>query len=189
MDDFKTVPEASVVSPNDALRPGDHTPDSVHWYALRTRARHEKKVRDRLLERDVETFLPLCERWSSWKDRKKRIESALFPGYCFARFSLTDRVRILAVVGVADVVGINGKAEPINNREIDDVRKLIASRFRYDPHPLLDEGMEVEVVRGPLAGVRGRLIRKDRSTRLVLGVSLIRQAAIVEVHPADVARV
>jgi hypothetical protein len=37
--------------------------------------------------------------------------------------------------------------------------------------------------------VRGRLIRKDRTTRLVLGVTLIHQAVVVEIHPADVARV
>jgi transcription antitermination factor NusG len=176
-------------SPNTLLHRGDEAGEPVHWYALHTRSRHEKKVRDRLLERNVETFLPLCERWNRWKDRTKRVELALFPGYCFARCSVSEHVRILDVPGVADVVGINGRAEPVAAREIEDIRRLIASRFRYDPHPLLEEGMEVEVVRGPLAGVRGRLIRKDRTTRLVLGVTLIHQAAIVEIHPADVARV
>jgi transcription termination/antitermination protein NusG len=176
-------------SPNTLLHGGDEAGEPVHWYALRTRSRHEKKVRDRLLERNLETFLPLCERWNRWKDRTKRVELALFPGYCFARCSVSDHVRILDVPGVAEVVGINGRAEPVASREIDDIRRLIASRFRYDPHPLLEEGMEVEVVRGPLAGVRGRLIRKDRTTRLVLGVTLIHQAVVVEIHPADVARV
>jgi transcription antitermination factor NusG len=46
--------------------------------------------------------------------------------------------------------------------------------------------MLVEVVRGPLKGVRGRIERKDRTTKLVLAVTLIRQAAALEVHPADV---
>lgn len=189
MNDFKTLLDIPATFANEALRAGDQAAPALHWYAVRTRARHEKKVRDRLLERNVETFLPLYERWSHWKDRKKRIESPLFPGYCFAKFSLDDRVRVLGIAGIVDMVGINGKAEPVDDREIDHIRRLIVSRFRYDPHPMLDEGMEVEVVRGPLAGVRGRLIRKDRSTRLVIGVSLIRQAAVVEVHAADVVRV
>ena len=46
--------------------------------------------------------------------------------------------------------------------------------------------MEVEVVRGPLAGVRGRLVRKDNAERLVLSVTLIRQGAALHVHPADI---
>lgn len=159
------------------------------WYALRTRSRHEKKVRDELLRRNIETFLPLCERWSRWKDRVKKLELPLFPGYCFARFRRSERVTVLSVAGVASLVGANGHSEPVLDSEIDAVRRLVASHFHYDPHPFLAEGMEVEVVRGPLAGIRGRLLRKDRATRLVIAVTLIRHAAAVEVHPADVAAV
>lgn len=157
-----------------------------HWYAVKTRSRHEKKVRDQFLERQIETFLPLCERWSRWKDRKKKIEFPLFPGYCFARFPLAERLRVLNVRGVSTLVGINGRPEPVTEGEIQGLQCLVVSRFQYNPHPFLEEGMEVEVVRGPLAGVRGRLLRKDRSTRLVLGVRLIHQAAVVEIHPADI---
>ena len=41
------------------------------WYVVRTRSRHEKTVRDQLVGREVETFLPIVERWSRWKDRRK----------------------------------------------------------------------------------------------------------------------
>jgi transcription antitermination factor NusG len=160
---------------------------AARWFALRTRSRHEKKVRDELLRRQIEVFLPLYERWSQWKDRRKRIEWPLFPGYCFGRFALSERFRVLEIPGVAEMVALNGRAEPIDDREIDGIRRLVATRFRYDPHPFLAAGMEVEVVRGPLAGVRGKLVRKDSSTRLVLSVSLIQQGAAVEIHPADIA--
>jgi hypothetical protein len=46
--------------------------------------------------------------------------------------------------------------------------------------------MEVEVVRGPLAGVRGILVRKGRHARLVVAIHLIQQAASVELDSADV---
>ena len=156
------------------------------WYALRTRARHEKKVRDELLHHNIETFLPVVERWSQWKDRKKKVEFPLFSGYCFARFLLMERLRVLNVWGVVHLVGMNGQAVPISDAEIDGVQRLVSTTLRYDPHPFLAEGMDVEVIRGPLAGVRGKLLRKDRVTRLVLAVTLVRQAAVVEIHPADV---
>jgi transcriptional antiterminator NusG len=156
------------------------------WYVLRTRSRHEKTVHNQLVEREVQTFLPLVERWSRWKDRRKKIAFPLFPGYCFARFSLVERLRVLNVVGVAGLVGCNGRPEPVPEAEIDAIQRLAATTLQYDPHPFLTEGMDVEVVRGPLAGVRGKLLRKDRITRLVLAVTLIHQAAVVEIHPADV---
>jgi transcription antitermination factor NusG len=159
------------------------------WYVVRTRSRHEKTVRDELVRRDVETFLPIAERWSRWKDRRKKVAFPLFPGYCFARFPLVDRLRVLNAVGVADLVGICGRPEPVPDAEIEAVQRLASTTLQYDPHPFLAEGMDVEVVRGPLAGVRGKLLRKDRVTRLVLSVSLIRQAAVVEIHPADVVHV
>ena len=159
------------------------------WYVVRTRSRHEKTVRDQLVTREVETFLPTVERWSRWKDRRKKIAFPLFPGYCFARFSLLDRLRVLNVAGVADLVGVGGRPEPVPDSEIEAIQRLARTTLQYDPHPLLAEGMDVEVVRGPLAGVRGKLLRKDRVTRLVLAVTLIRQAAVVEIHPADVVQI
>ena len=156
------------------------------WYALKTRSRHEKRVRDHLVQRDIDTFLPLCESWRQWKDRKKKVELPLFPGYCFARFPLIDRLRVLNVLGVADLVSINGRPEAIREEELTAIQQLVSTKLHYDPHPFLEEGMDVEVVRGPLTGVRGKLLRKDRVTRLVLAVTLVRQSAVVEIHPADV---
>jgi transcription antitermination factor NusG len=159
------------------------------WYVLRTRSRHEKLVHSQLGDRRIEAFLPLYERWSRWKDRRKKIAFPLFPGYCFARFPLTERLRVLNCVGVVQLVGLSGHPEPVPDAEIAALERLATTTLQYDPHPFLEEGMEVEVVRGPLAGVRGRLLRKDRVTRLVLAVTLIRQAAVVEIHPADVVAV
>jgi transcription antitermination factor NusG len=156
------------------------------WYAIKTRARHEKRVRDQLMQRDFDTFLPVCDTWRQWKDRKKKIELPLFPGYCFARFPLVERLRVLNVLGVADLVSINGRPEPVREDELAAIQQLVSTKLHYDPHPFLEEGMDVEVVRGPLAGVRGKLLRKDRVTRLVLAVTLVKQSAVVEIHPADV---
>ena len=62
----------------------------------------------------------------------------------------------------------------------------MTSVLPYDPHPYLHEGMQVEVIRGPLQGVHGILLRKEKRHRLVLGVRLIQQAAVVEIDVGDV---
>src|SRR5438034_11817901 len=92
------------------------------WYALRTRSRHEKRVRDQLLHRDIDTFLPLCDSWRQWKDRKTKIELPLFPGYCFARFPLVELLRVLTVLGVTSLVAVNGRPEPIREDELAAVQ-------------------------------------------------------------------
>jgi transcription termination/antitermination protein NusG len=160
---------------------------SLDWYAVWTRSRHEQLVREQLEQRQVEAFLPTVTRWSRWKDRKKKIDWPLFPGYCFARFDVADALRILKCTGVVNIVSFDGKPAAIPPYELESIRLLVRSELQYDPCPMIQEGMLVSVVHGPLKGVIGRLVRKDSpKARLVLSVDLIGQAVSVEVDAADV---
>lgn len=165
------------------------TSDRAEWYAVWTRSRHEKVVQDQLAIRGVEPFLPLWNRWSQWKDRRKLIPTPLFPGYCFARFHPSQKLHVLKTLGVISILGTSGVIEPVREEELEAIRTLVTGPLRYDPCPFLEEGMEVEVVRGPLRGMQGRLVRKNRSARLVIAVTLIRQGASVEIDAADVVAV
>src|SRR5262245_19472637 len=159
----------------------------VQWYAIWTRSRHEQVVREQLERKRFEAFLPTITRWSRWKDRKKKIDWPLFPGYCFARFNAEDPLPVLKCTGVVNIVSFEGKPAPIPERELESIRVLIGSELQFDPCPLLHEGMMVEVIHGPLKTVVGRLVRKDSPrARLVLSVDLIGQAVSVEVDAADV---
>jgi transcriptional antiterminator NusG len=156
------------------------------WYALWTRSRHEQMVREQLERKGYEAFLPTITRWSRWKDRKKKIDWPLFPGYCFARFDTYERLPILKCTGVVNIVSFDGDIAAIPDIEIDGIRRLVESDLQYDPCPLIREGTMVEVVHGPLKGVVGRLLRKGAHARLMLAVDLIGQAVSVEVDAADV---
>ena len=159
----------------------------VQWFAVWTRSRHEQAVREQLERKQVEVFLPTVTRWSRWKDRKKKVDWPLFPGYCFAHFDPSDTLPILKCVGVVNIVSFDGKPAPIPAVELDSIRLLLGSDFQYDPCPFLHEGQMVEVVHGPLRGVIGRLVRKDaQRARLILSINLIGQAVSVDVDAADV---
>jgi transcription antitermination factor NusG len=159
---------------------------SRSWYALYTRSRCEKRVRALLEARGIESFLPLVERWRQWQDRRKLVAFPLFPGYCFAQFPRSQRATALSTPGVVQIIGNHDGPLPVPDGEIEAVRRLVTCTLPYDPHPYLDAGMAVEVVRGPLQGVRGVLIRKGSRARLVIRVTLIHQAASVELDAFDV---
>ena len=157
------------------------------WFAIWTRSRHEQVVRAQLETKHIDAFLPTITRWSRWKDRKKKIDWPLFPGYCFARFDPDDALPVLKCSGVVNIVSFEGKPAPIPAYELESIRMLVASDLTFDPCPLIKEGMMVEVTHGPLRGVVGRLMRKDHErARLVLAVDLIGQAVSVDVDAADV---
>ena len=159
----------------------------AQWYAVWTRSRHEQVVREQLERKQISAFLPTVTRWSRWKDRKKKIDWPLFPGYCFARFDPEDVLPVLKCTGVVNIVSFEGRPAAIPEHELESIRVLIGSDLQFDPCPMIREGMLVEVVHGPLRGVIGRLLRKDEiKARLMLSVDLIGQAVSVEVDAADV---
>jgi transcription antitermination factor NusG len=120
-----------------------------------------------------------------WSDRKTWIEHPLFAGYCFARFALRSRLDILNIPGIVSIVGINGP-QPIPQEELDALRQAADSQRTCDPHSYLTEGMWVEVVRGPLIGIRGQLVRKAGHDFIVIRVQLLRQAAAVHIDASEV---
>ncbi len=161
--------------------------DRTQWFAIWTRSRHEQVVREQLALKHIEAFLPTVTKWSRWKDRKKKIDWPLFPGYCFARFDPADPLPVLKCTGVVNIISFDGKPAAIPEVEIDSIRRLVSSELQYDPCPAVQEGNMVEVTHGPLKGVIGRLTRKDaHHARLVLSVDLIGQAVSVDVDAADV---
>ena len=178
--------EQIVVGPQDDGERRMVTAAPAAWYAIWTRSRHEQVVREQLERKGFEAFLPTIPKWSRWKDRKKKIDWPLFPGYCFARFDPGDRLPVLKCTGVVSIVSFNGEIASIPEPEIEAIRLLVQSDLQYDPCPMIKEGMLVEVTHGPLKGVHGRLVRKGAHARLVLTVDLIGQAVSVEVDAADV---
>lgn len=161
-----------------------------HWYAIRTRSRFEKVVRDELLSRGIECLLPVCTRMSQWKERRKQIEWPLFSGYCFGRFALEQQRQVFQAPGVLHVIGSGHVAEPIPANEIAAIQRLMQSESRYEAYPYqIQEGMMVTVIRGPLQGLKGRFVRTASACRLIVAVNLIQQAAAMEIAAEDVARV
>jgi transcription antitermination factor NusG len=168
--------------PGTAL-PGDYL--EQRWYAAYTCANHEKRVREQLEQRRVESFLPVYETVRRWKDRRMQLQLPLFPGYVFARMALVDRLRVLQVPGVVRLVGFNGHPAALPDAEIEGLKNGFACGVRAEPHPFLTTGRRVRVRAGPLTGLQGVLVRRKNRVRFVVCVELIMRAMAVEVDEAD----
>jgi transcriptional antiterminator NusG len=161
----------------------------LNWYAVYTRSRHEQKVNDRLREKNIETFLPLIERWSRRKDRRKRIHLPLFPGYVFVHTLMDNdtRLEILKTESVVRILRNGGRPATIPDEQINAVKVLVESGISPTPHPYLKEGMRVRVVHGPLIGIEGVLLKtKPNKHRLVLSVDILQKSVCVEIDELSV---
>lgn len=151
------------------------------WCAVHTRHQHENQVDGLLRMKGFETFFPTFVHTHVWKDRKKRISEALFPGYLFVANIGEQRLQVVSTPGVCAIVSVAGTPAIIPSEEIDSIRRAIASPYTVEPHAYLKQGDRVRVKYGPLAGVKGMLVREGSSTRLVLLVEMLGRAAAVEI--------
>jgi transcriptional antiterminator NusG len=175
----------SVTAPVSGAEIETATPN---WYALQTRARHEKVVAQRLQEGGLTTFLPLVTEIHSWSDRKKSVELPLFNCYVFVRLAPTseERLRVLRIDSVLSFVGIRGQGTPIPDPQIDAVRTLIEERLPWSTHPFLKIGQRVRIRSGALNGMEGILVARNGDRTLVLSVDAIQRSLAVRIEGYDV---
>lgn len=160
--------------------------DQPLWYAAYTCSRHEKRVAEQLQRRGVEHFLPLYETIHRWRNGRHRVELPLFPGYVFVHIALREKLRALEVPGLVRLVGFSGVPFPLSDADILGTRDALAAGIAAEPHAYLTTGSRVEVIRGPLQGMKGILLRRRGKCRFVLSLDLIMRSMAVEVDAADV---
>ena len=149
------------------------------WYVLYTKPRHEKTVEEQLLKRKIEAFTPKITLRRKWSDRVKLVEEPLFKSYCFARFSLKDKVKIVSQPGVVDIVNFNKQYTTVDDSVISALKIMVTNELRADPCPYLKNGDRITIRRGPFKGLEGYIIEK-RNKNAILVISIDAIAASVK---------
>lgn len=156
---------------------------TARWYALRVRHQHERPAERILRHKGWETLAPFYRTRRTWSDRTTELEFPLFAGYVFCRFHPVDKAGVLNTPGVARIVGFGGAPAPVEEREIEDIRRVACSGLPVRPWPYLKAGDRVRLERGPLRGLEGTLLTEKRSLRLVVSVELLQRSLAVELDP------
>lgn len=178
---------ASISSAEDGVAEASAAPrPSTQWFAVYTTHRHEKRVSALLLDREIETVLPLYKVGRQWKNRAPVVlEVPLFPCYLFVNISREARGSVLGVPGVLSIVGSPSEPWPLRSSEIEALR-LGTKMGVVEPHPYLKIGEKVRITNGPMSGMEGILTRKKNGLRFVLTLEAIMRSVVVEVDANDI---
>ena len=166
-----------------------HTPPGKEWYALYVQVNHEREVAKRLEQKEVGCFLPLMETWSKRRDRRKKIQLPMFPGYVFVHVLLDSYVQLTVVKTPGALSLLHNSQGPLSipPYQVENLRTIVNSIQPLEIHPYLRQGDWVHVVRGPLAGCIGILDRLDpKKGRLIVSVDIIKKSVSVELDLEDV---
>ncbi len=154
------------------------------WYAVYVKSRHEKSVHQDLCDKGIESSLPLITQTRQWSDRKKKVEIPLFRGYVFVNIDISkNKLGVLQTDGVVKFVTFCNKTVSIPEEQMFWLDKILLSKLIVEHEQDFPVGTEVDVMFGPLKGLRGRVKTKKAKTRLVVWFESIMQGVSVEIDP------
>lgn len=154
------------------------------WLVFYTKSRQEKKVRDLLQKRGFDVFLPLQTVMRQWTDRKKKVEIPLFNSYIFVAVPEHQIEDVLQLPGIAWTIRHNGKPAVLQQREYEVIVRFIETGLLLETFSTenIDLGEQVEVMDGPLKGLRGFVSGKGKEKFTVI-LDALGQAIRVEINP------
>ena len=156
------------------------------WHVVYTRSRAEKKVHAALSTNQIESFLPLQKQLRQWNDRKRWVEVPLLTGYCFVHIGRKEYLKVLQTPNVLSYVMFEKKPAVVPDRDIDYLKQMLRqSDFKvsvsFDSyHP----GEKVEIIKSPLMGLRGELIKAHGKQRFFIRLHSINTIFFADI-PAE----
>jgi transcriptional antiterminator RfaH len=154
----------------------------VAWYVCHTRPRREKKFAALMAAGGFEHYLPLVTSVRRYPRETKRFTKPLFPSYVFARVPNASKKRIYEQELIARAIPVED--EPRFLRQLDDVRRIVASGTEISIVPLLTLGRRVKVAGGPLHGLEGIVDDPTNPSGIVISVDVLRQGLLLK-FPAE----
>lgn len=150
------------------------------WYAFVTKPRHEKKTKFYLDEYGVTSYLPLRKTLSQWKDRKKWIEAPVLPSYIFCHIPYINRYDVLQLPSVVRIVSFNNQPTPVQEKELEAVKLLLAADVEFEVRSGLLVGDHVRISSGLLNGYEGEIIQERGEKMFVIHIKTLGKSIILD---------
>ncbi|MFN4255616.1 MAG: UpxY family transcription antiterminator [Saprospiraceae bacterium] len=175
-----TMPPSTVHRPPSTV--SDLHETEPRWFAVRTRAKCEKFVRQALAKKNVEAYVPLQQFVRRYERKTRTVEKPLITCYVFVQITKNEYLPVLETENVAGFVRIGKDLRAIPEAEIDLLRRITLEKdLELEVmEGAFHEGDWVEIVAGSLAGLRGRVVQREGKRRFQveleqLGYSLLMQ--------------
>ena len=152
-----------------------------NWIVVRSKPRSEKIAYAQLKEKGIEAYLPLLKERRKWSDRKKWVEFPLFSSYLFAKIEIKKSIFVLQTHGVSSLVKFGEEIAIVQDEVVNAIKLAIDGGYQLTPAEYFIAGNAVEVIEGPMRGVKGIVAQLKGKDRLVIKIDAIQQALSIDI--------
>lgn len=147
---------------------------SSAWYVVYTRYKCEKQVAQELRKKGLTAYVPLMEKVRKYGSRRRTSLIPLIHCYVFVLMKPKDRLVVLQTTNVQRFLGDGRELIRVPEEEINWLRRIVGEIDEVEVNSTdFEDGMAVEVVSGPLAGVRGKLLNRQGKSRFLVELTSI----------------
>lgn len=151
--------------------------EAAPWLVCHTRPRCEKKFAALMRAEAFEHYLPLVSSTRRYGTRNRTFTKPLFTGYVFAAIAPERKARIYQQELLARAIAVPEQERFL--RQLDEVRRLIASGLDLSVRPLLRKGKRARIKAGPLHGLIGIVENPDAPRGIIVAVDVLQQGVLV----------
>jgi len=159
---------------------GPDPSDGSVWWVLHAKPRTEKAIARSLFKDGVSFFLPVYEQSRTVRNRVQKSHLPLFPGYLFLRAGEEGRLRALETNQIAHCLPVKDQSQL--RSELEAVYRVMISGSPIGPQARLAPGTLVTITKGPLEGLKGKILRRGNQLTFVLEVHMLSQGVSVEIE-------
>lgn len=154
------------------------------WYAIYTKYKCEKYVRDQLLAKDVIAYVPVIEEFKLYKTKSRKVEKPLINSFVFVRMNIKDYLLVLNTMYVKGFLKIGKLIVSIPNREIDVLKRIVGEQVKLVETAEFKVGQKVEILSGRLSGLSGDLIEIKGKKSFIVALGTLGLRFEIEVDPS-----
>ena len=140
------------------------------WYVVMTKPRGEGLAHERLANQGFDVYSPMCTRVVRRRGRHLTEISPMFPRYLFVRPSFEEQgiAPVRSTPGVQNLVRFGTEFARVTESVVSDIRAT-EQHLCAGPKPSpFSAGDEVEIIKGPFAGVNAKVFACAETRVLLL---------------------
>ena len=152
----------------------------MQWYVIHTKPRQEQRALENLQRQGFEAWLPMIALEKVRRSRLTQVTEPMFSRYLFIRLDTTQTnwSPIRSTLGVSKLVSFGNVPAAVPDALIDMLRESPP----LPPQRLMNPGDEVQLVEGPLRGLRGIYQQHDGEARAMVLIELLSQPQTIQIE-------
>ena len=159
--------------------------DTRKWFAIYTKFRAEKYVVEQIKRKGISAYLPLINKTKRYVRKVKHSQIPLINCYAFVFIDQSEYIKVLETEYLLKFIKQGKNLISIPQIEIDLLERIVCADILTIAETLkFTEGERVEIIRGQLTGLKGKLIAQKNKNEFVVELINVGYQLKLDINPA-----